>query len=160
MARNRQPEPPIEAQHVQAECFLLCDFARAENRKLYIVGGGWDQIVPQRLPLDHVAYLATKLVLPGELLGEPVVLRIELLDKNGQVLGEPVYESILESGPADLPIEIAERELLRLVVFMGNEVKMTLREPGLFTLRLLVNAQAIAETKFTVTPAHSEFASS
>jgi hypothetical protein len=156
MARKKQAKTSDEAQRTRAECFLLCDYARAENGKLYIVGGGWDHIVPRKLPRDYSAYLATKLVLPGDLLMEPVSVKIELLDWRQQVLGEPVYESTLESERLALLREISERNRLVASLVMGTEAKMTLREPGQFTLRLLVNNETIATTGFTVGLAQSQ----
>jgi hypothetical protein len=132
----------------------LCDYARAENGKLYIVGGGWDEIVPQRLPLEYETYLAIKLVLSCEVIADPstVIVRVELLDANDRVLGDPVFETALEGGPIDLPEELERQGRLMVSLFMGNEAKMTLTEPGLFTLRLFVNDDAIATTTFRVTP--------
>jgi hypothetical protein len=138
------PEPP------HAECFLLCDFARAENQKLYIIGGGWDQILPRQLPVDYVAYLATKLIVPGDLLSGAIDVRIELRDKDGELLGGPVYESTMESVPSPLPGQIESQSRLRLVVFMGTEVRMNLKQPGAYTLALVLNDRTVAETSFSV----------
>jgi hypothetical protein len=84
----------------------LCDYARAENGKLYIVGGGWDEIVPQRLPLEYETYLAIKLVLLWEVIAEPTtaIVRVELLDANDRVLGVPVFETTVEGSPIDLDL--------------------------------------------------------
>jgi hypothetical protein len=143
----------------RTECFMLCDYARAENGKLYIVGGGWDQIAPRRLPLDYQAYLAVKVVLQWEIPADPVsiVVRAELLDQNDRVLGEPVFVTTLEGGPLEdappyLPEEFEGQGRLVMALFLANEAKMTLTEPGRFTLRLLVNDEPIATTEFTVTP--------
>ena len=154
MARKKQTKLLDDDRRARAECFILCDYARAENGKLYIIGGGWDEIVPQRLPLEFETYLAIKLVLFWEVAAGPTstIIRAELLDANDRVLGVPVFETTVEGSPVDLPEELARQGQPMVALFMGNEAKMTLTEPGLFTLRLFVNDEAIATTTFRVAP--------
>jgi hypothetical protein len=154
MARKKETKVLDDDRYARAECFILCDYARAENGKLYIVGGGWDEIVPQRLPLEYETYLAIKLVLFWEVITHPstALVRAELLDANDRVLGDPVFETTVAGGPIDLPEELERQGRLMVSLFMGNEAKMTLTEPGLFTLRLFVNDEAIATTTFRVAP--------
>jgi hypothetical protein len=154
MARKKETQMLNDDRRARAECFILCDYARAENGKLYIVGGGWDEIVPQHLPLEYETYLAIKLVLFWEVIAAPdsAIVRAELFDANDRVLGDPVFETTVEGGPIDLPEELERQGSLMVSLFMGNEAKMTLTEPGLFTLRLFVNDEAIATTTFRVAP--------
>jgi hypothetical protein len=154
MARKKQTKLLDDDRRARAECFILCDYARAENGKLYIVGGGWDEIVPQRLPLEFETYLAIKLVLFWEVVAGPTTttIRAELLDANDRVLGDPVFETTVQGAPVDLPEELEKQGNLMVALFMGNEAKMTLTEPGLFTLLLFVNDDAIATTTFRVAP--------
>jgi hypothetical protein len=154
MAGKTQTKLLDDDRRARAECFILCDYARAENGKLYIIGGGWDEIVPQRLPLEFETYLAIKLVLFWEVVAGPTatIIRAELLDANDRVLGDPVFETTVEGSPVDLPEELERQGRLMVALFMGNEAKMTLSEPGLFTLRLFVNDEAIATTTFRVSP--------
>jgi hypothetical protein len=154
MARKKQTKQFNDDRRARAECFILCDYARAENGKLYIVGGGWDEIVPQRLPLEFETYLAIKIVLSWEVVAGPTatIVRAELLDANDRVLGDPVFETTVEGSPVDLPEELERRGRQMVALFMGNEAKMTLTEPGLFTLRLFVDDEAIATTTFRVAP--------
>jgi hypothetical protein len=153
MARKKQTTL-LDDRRARAECFILCDYARAENGKLYIIGGGWDEIVPQRLPLEFETYLAIKLVLFWEVVAGPTppIVRAELLDANDRVLGDPVFESTVEGTPVDLSKELERQGQLMVALFMGNEAKMTLTEPGLFNLRLFVDDEAIATTTFRVAP--------
>ena len=142
-------EPRREDRQAWTECFLLCDYARAEHGKLYIVGGGWDEIVPHRLPFDYKAYLGIKLVIRWELIVAQALVRVELLDQDGNLLGEPVAETRLEDPPIDVPAEVAELTPFA-TLFMGSEVNMTLTAPGVFTLRLSVNELEVASLRFRV----------
>lgn len=150
MVQFKESRSPDDVQQAHVECFLLCDYARAENGKLHIVGGGWDRIIAQHLPLSYGAYLATKLVLPGELLEDPVRVRVDLLDNTGQVLGEPVLENTIESDPGPSSEEFAGKPRLVATLFMGTSIMMELTQPGRFVLRLLVNDEPVASTSFMV----------
>ena len=157
MAGKKQARTLGDNQRARAECFMLCDYARAENGKLYIVGGGWDEIVPQHLPLEYETYLAIKLVLSWDALGDPTttIVRADLLDANDRVLGDPVLETTVEGSPVDPPEDReGQGKPHQVSLFMGNEAKMTLSQPGLFTLRLLVNDESIATTTFRVASPH------
>ncbi len=159
MSRKKQPKSPIDLYRPRAECFLLCDFARAENGKLYIVGGGWGDIVPQQLPLEYESYLAIKIVLPWESIAESVTVRVELLDKSGQILGDPVFEAHLMSERVDLTDSVedaAEQGLLAATLLLATGVKLALSAPGRFILRLLANDEMIAATSFVATPPNAE----
>lgn len=160
MARRKQPkysfDPaklPFDPRKPRAECFLLCDYARSENGKLYIVGGGWNDIVPQQLPLDFGAYLAAKLNVPLDLLGEGASMRIDLLDRSGKVLGDPVFEVKLEAEHFEsiLPTEDSERPVIGVAEFlMATGVQMKIAKTGRFYLRLQVNGETMASTSFVV----------
>jgi hypothetical protein len=148
---RKRIEPRREERQAWTECFLLCDYARAEHGKLYIVGGGWDQIVPHRLPLEYKAYLGIKLVIRWDQIVAPALIRVELLDQDENVLGEPVYEARLEDFDGDAPAELAGLTPY-LTLFMGSEVNMALAAPGSFTLKLRVNELEVASLRFMVVP--------
>ena len=160
MVRRKQPKPsfdpaklPFDPRKPRAECFLLCDYARSENGKLYIVGGGWNDIVPQHLPLDFGAYLAAKLNVPLDLLREGVRIQIDLLDRQGDILGDPVSEVTLnaEQFEAMLPTEAADRPVIGVADFlMATGVQMKIAKTGRFYLRLQVNGETMAGTSFVV----------
>src|SRR5690606_38700267 len=119
-----------------------CDYARSENGKLYIVGGGWDRIVPQQLPLDYEAYLAIKLTVPWQSLIDSPAIRVELLDKNGQVLGDPVFAIAMQVNPEQVhqpagPEDPSGIEVTS--VFLATAITLTLNERGRFILRLVVD---------------------
>jgi hypothetical protein len=160
MARRKQSKPsfgpawlPFDPRKPRTECFLLCDYARSENGKLYIVGGGWNDIVPQQLPFDFDAYLAMKLNVPLDLLREGVRIQIELLDRQGVVLGDPVSEVTLTPEPFEemRPTGAPDRPAIGVLDFlMASGVQMKIAAPGRFYLRLQVNGETLAGTSFVV----------
>lgn len=159
MARKKDPQPAIDSHRPWAECFLLCDFARSENGKLYIVGGGWNHIVAQQFPLEYESYLAIKIDLPWESVAGSATVRVELLDKSGKMLGDPVLEGNIQDeqpdsiGPAE---DAPEQGRLVATLLLATGVRMTLTTPGRFILRLLVNDEMIAATSFVVAPPPAE----
>lgn len=150
MNHHPAPHAAFGDERPRAECFLLCDYARAENQKLYIVGGGWNQILTQQLPADYGAYIASKLIIPGGWLGDSLSITIELRDKDGVRLGDPVYEGTVENSPLPSTAPLEDPLFYRLVIFMGSEVKMILKEIGTYSLCLLLNEVVVAETSFSV----------
>lgn len=150
---DRSETEAVEHSLARAECFLLCDFARAENGKLDILGGGWDEIVPHHFPVSYHPYIAIKLVLPGKLALESVAVRIDLLDEGGEAVGESILDGRLRATPIrDLHLDASD-VLPEAQAFMALATEMTLERPGRFSVRLLVDAQQVGTTRFSVAPA-------
>jgi hypothetical protein len=158
MATDLEKHIPKELARLRAECFLLCDYARSENGKLYIVGGGWDQLVVRELPVEYDAYLAMKIGIPSQGELTPTTIRVELLDSHGAILGEPVLEASLD--PLQPPDDIAgattddkDSAIMMVVLLMAAPVTMRLGQPGSFVLRLVINDEVIVGTTFRVVQA-------
>lgn len=137
---------------VRAECFLLCDYVRVENGKLFILGGGWDQIVPAHLPVPYPFYIAIKLVVPAAVATEPIHLRMDVVDEEGQELGDPPLDARVSFTPkanvASAPETVFPEGQALLPLF----AEVTLFQPGAYTLRLVANGQLVGITRFTVSP--------
>jgi len=70
---------------------LLCDGADAVGGKLYVLGGGWSQIVIPNVPVNMA--LAVKLSVPWDRANEPHAVVARLVDSDGN------------------PVEIADTEV-------------------------------------------------
>jgi hypothetical protein len=149
MARKKRAQPPIDPRKARAECFLLCDFARSENGKLDILGGGWDHIVPRQLPLDYDAYLAIKVQLPWAQIADAAILRVDLMDTDGQILGDPVVDATLRLDAIRAGKD--EEPPYGATILMTTGVKMTLTKPGRYILQLIVNDDVVVANSFVVT---------
>jgi hypothetical protein len=79
---------------------LLCDGADAVGGKLYILGGGWSQILVPNIPVNMA--LAVKLFIPWDRANEPHAVVARLLDSDGEPVelgGEEVKaEAEIETG--------------------------------------------------------------
>ncbi len=135
---------------IRAECFLLCDQAQAENGKLYILGGGWDQLTPQTIPVYHTAAIALKMVMPGRTAMETVAIRIDIFDSEGRPIGEPVVRGNIKGSPVgefpDGSIDLAPDAAIYLAFTVGLDIQ----QAGRYGLRLIANGDVVAETQFTV----------
>jgi uncharacterized protein DUF6941 len=137
--------PPI-----RAECFMLCDYAQAENGKLYILGGGWDQLAPSAIPSQQSASLAIKLVVPGKVALASVAIRIEILDDKGQPLGEPVVQGRIRGIPTGNLSSDSTGIFPDAAIFLAFAIGLDIQQAGRYEVRLMVDAKTIAETWFTV----------
>lgn len=151
MAR-KQDSKKAGASRVRAECFLLCDFAQAENGKLYIMGGGWDEVAPPQFPLSFSPYVALKLVIPGTIALDSVSIRVDFVDQDGQPVGEPALDGRIRARPITELIPDARGLLPEAPALLALSTELTLNLPGIFTLRLLVNDELIATASLRVSP--------
>lgn len=135
--------PPSQ---IRAECFMLCDVARLEHGKLYVLGGGWDRIMPDRLPMPYGFQVAIKLAVPREATTRPIDIRLGIVDELGRDIdASPSGLSIeLEKPTPESPAEVP------IMIPLGMEVTLVL--PGSYRLALTVNGEPIAHTRFRVTP--------
>lgn len=72
---------------------LLCDAADAVGGKLYIIGGGWSQILAPNAPVNMA--LAVKLAVPWDQANERISIQASLLTEDGKPvdLGEGPFSA-------------------------------------------------------------------
>lgn len=78
------PGSPTEVEAVM----LLCDSAQGVGGKLYILGGGWTQVVAQPQG-GLVMGLAVKLAVPWDRANEQIPILIRLLSDQGESVLDP-----------------------------------------------------------------------
>ncbi len=132
---------------VWVECFLLCDYASVENNKMYIVGGGWEQITPAQLPTPFTFSLAIKLVASMESAPMPMGIRIEEVDPVANDPSGVLVGFDLEVGAPPEDIEASQVALM-----VPLTVNVLLNVPGKRVLRLVVNDEPLAFTQFRIMP--------
>lgn len=132
---------------IWAECFLLCDYASVENGKLYIVGGGWEQVTPAQLPTPFAFYIAIKIVVDTELMRAPMRLRIDDVDPDSGQINESVTEIHLDAVPSSAELDAPEFALMLPIA-----VTAMAKVPGKKRFRLVVEDEVIASTQFRILP--------
>ena len=133
--------------NVWAECFLLCDYASVDNNKLYIVGGGWEQITPAQLPTPYTFSLAIKLVATMETVPMSLNLRVEEVDPEVNKATNVLVGYDIEVGAPPEGVEAPQMALMTPLT-----VNVVLNSPGKRILRLVVNDAVLAFTQFRIMP--------
>jgi hypothetical protein len=133
---------------VWSECFMLCDYASVENGKLYIIGGGWEQVTPAELPTPFAFSIAIKIVVDTELMQEPIRLRVDDVDPDSGQINGHVTELQLDGGSL-----AGEPDAREFALMIPLALTATATVPGKKRFRLVVNDEAIAFTQFRILPA-------
>jgi hypothetical protein len=133
----------IPASKVRVESILLCDFAKLENGKFYLLGAGWDRLSPRSLPLEQSIYIALKLVVPVEEATKPLQLSVGFVG-----LHEADHQATVE---LDLePVETVLDSAEEVAILVPMSARVTINEPGSYSCFVRVGKKQIAQTRFVV----------
>lgn len=126
----------IDALHqIQIKVMMPCDSAQAVAGKLYILGGGFDQLNVPTLPFDVRFDLAILLEVPWTSTNDPYHLVIEMADADG----------VAESYRAEAKMETGRPPGVSLgtsfAIPLTLPVAATLEKPGRHILRGLINGK-------------------
>lgn len=128
---------------------MLCDAAESIGGKLYILGGGWSQVLRPNVPTNMS--LAVKLGVPWHAANRRIRLRAELISEDGEPVeigGNPVRaEGEMEVGrPAGLrPGTTLDAPFV--LSFAGLALP-----PGGYVWQLSINDEQRARSSFRVMP--------
>jgi hypothetical protein len=139
--RRKRQGLPLPRSHV--EYLLLADKVEVLNRKLYMMGGGWDNIVPASYERPVSISIACGVVVPWNETDDTHKLTVTLEDADGQQIVPPLSASIktgrhpaLEPGASThLPFAIA--------------VELILPGPGSYTVRASMDDNNESARSFT-----------
>lgn len=128
----------------RVECFMLCDGAEECNGKLFVLGGGWDQLRGRGFPLTHHQLaIAIRLSVPWNDANCPQRFRIESLDEDGNdILPQPLEGTFNVGRPATVGVG----DDLSIVLAI-NMVNLIFPRPGVYVFRLLVEGEELAKTR-------------
>jgi hypothetical protein len=131
---------------------LLCDSAQAVDGKLFVLGGGWNQILDVGTPVSMG--LAIKVTVPWDRTNEPHRLIARLVDADGQEVRIGADDQLVKA-EADFevgrPPGLAPGTSLETVfapTFMG-----LLLEPNAYVWELEIDGEVLARASFRVGPA-------
>lgn len=96
---------PDEPDDFTIPYMLLADAAEALGGKLYILGGGWDRLLLAQLPGRSVKPFAVAIGIkvPYSHTNRKFVLSVELVDADGNRIGEPLSAQLETGRPPGLP---------------------------------------------------------
>ena len=130
---------------------LLCDHAQVAEGKLYVLGGGWNQVPEPNTPIPVA--LAVQIEVPWDATNQKHSLLVRLADDDGQSIE-------VEAEGANLPIQMAGQfevgrppglkqgtPINQLMVFKFGMLPLP---AGGYTFELTINDEVRARTPFRV----------
>jgi hypothetical protein len=79
---------------------LLCDAAETANGKLYVLGGGWSQVLIPDTPLSMA--LAVKMAIPWDQANTRFTVDVRLVNEDGEAVHTPDDEPIGAQGQIEV----------------------------------------------------------
>jgi hypothetical protein len=129
---------------MEADILLLADSAQVVDNKLYLLGGGWRYVRARHLPATHPMAVGIGLLVDWTETNRRHGFRLEVLQHDSD---RPLFamDGEFEQGtPPGLEPGSQQRFLMAL------NVSPALETAGEHEVRLKVDGQAIAATRFTV----------
>lgn len=132
---------------------LLCDAAETANGKLYVLGGGWSQVLLPNTPLSMA--LAVKLAIPWDQANTRFTIEARLVTEDGEPALTPEGEGIRAEGNVEVgrPPGLKPGEALDAPFVLRFTVILP---PGGYVWELLIGPPAdhvAARAAFRVRPA-------
>jgi hypothetical protein len=127
-----------DAQKVRIKTMIAADAAQALNGKLYILGGGFDQLFMPTQPFQHKFDLAVIVDVPWTAANQPYQLVIEQLDSDGNPCGYRA-EAQMETGRPP-----GARHGASFGVPIALPVIANFETPGRYVLRGAINGEESA----------------
>jgi hypothetical protein len=130
---------------------LLCDHAQVAEGKLYVLGGGWNQVPEPDVPIPVA--LAVQIAVPWDATNQKHDLTIRLADDDGQTIeaeGEGTSVPILMAGQFEVgrPPGIKQgTPINQLMVFKFGMLPLP---AGGYTFELAIKEEVLARTPFRV----------
>jgi len=135
---------PDDETAIHTEWILLADYAEVVNGKLYLMGGGWENLtINQPLPVVHQCAIAVAFSVPWNETNQRHEITIEVVDPDGKVLLK--VEGNVEVGrPPGIPLGQAQR--VPLAAQVGLRVEML----GPHQIRTRIHGQESKVVRFNV----------
>lgn len=128
---------------IETEWIILADYVEVINGKLYMTGGGWNNITLQQMPVEHGFGVAVAFAIPWASCNELHPIKIEILDPDAVVL--LTVEGEVEVGrPPGLPTGSAQRVPL---AFNG---RTRIEKLGTYVIKTYVHGRLSKDARFNV----------
>ncbi len=135
---------------MRVEWIIMADSAEVVNRKLYLMGGGWDRlIVHQPFPAQQLISIAVSFAVGWEETNIPHPMEIQINDEEGKQLAR--MEGKIEAGR---PTGISPGQGQR--VQLAFKLPLRFEKEGNFTVTAMINDEIAAETHFAIARGRSQ----
>lgn len=128
------------------DCFLIADSAQIADGKLFILGGGWERLTVQSLPVTRSMDLATRVIVPWTETNQPLTFELQLVTEDGEgLLNSPATPSVTVGRPAHL--REGSDQSVPLVLKVNG---VSLKAAGRYAFILSFGGEEVARTAFEV----------
>ena len=131
---------------MEIDFVILADAAQVADGKLYLLGGGWDQIAVQGLPAMHMTGVAVGVLVPWSETNTTRILTLTIEDEDGAIVLPPVTVRVEVGRPPGLPAGAEQR-----VMFAFN-AQLALPRLGGYVVSVVLEDGTRRRLRFGVVP--------
>jgi Family of unknown function (DUF6941) len=130
----------------RVDCFLLADAAQVVDGKLYVLGGGWERLTVQQVPVTRSFEIATRIIVAWTETNRPLTFSLQLATEDGEVLLDPAATPTVTVGR---PVHLREGsdQAVPLVLKIAG---VSLKQAGRYAFTLGYDGEEVARTAFEV----------
>jgi hypothetical protein len=130
---------------METEWIVLADYAEVINNKLYTMGGGWETLTANALPVHHQVGVAVAFSVPWNETNQQHDIEIDIADMDGGSLGK-ISGQIEVGRPPGIPLGQAQR------VQMAVNFGLSFDRIGTYVVITRVEDQESKRITFRVVP--------
>lgn len=134
--RAKQPLPQAEIDFV-----VLADSAQVVQQKLYLLGGGWNQLSAGAYPANHPMAIAVGVLVPWALTDETHAITVDMVDEDGNPIAQTITAELKVGRPPNLKRGSTQRAMFSIQGIIG------IPRAGSYTVRARVG-EAVRSTSF------------
>jgi hypothetical protein len=128
---------------MEADYLILADGAHVANDKLYVLGGGWINVLAPQFPVNHSMAIAIGILVDWMETNRQHAFRVELRQEDAQNRVIAQAEGTFEQGrPAGMPAGSTQR------IQMALPLTVRLDAPGEYVVRLLLDGHEVKKAAF------------
>ena len=130
----------------RVDCFLTADAAQVAEGKLYVLGGGWERLTVQQVPVTRTVELATRIIVAWTETNRPLQFALQLVTEDGEALLNPAATPSVTVGR---PVHLREGsdQAVPLVLKVNG---VALKQAGRYAFTLSYEGEELARTAFEV----------
>jgi hypothetical protein len=133
----------LASANIETEWIILADYAEVINGKVYMTGGGWNNLTLQQLPAEHAFGVAVAFSIPWEACNERHPIKILIVGPDGEQLAN--VEGEVEVGrPPGILVGSAQR------VPLAFNARAEFAALGTFVIKTYVHDELSKEARFNV----------
>lgn len=129
------------------EFLILADHVEAVHGKLYMMGGGWENIAVHDFEDPVTLEIAVSVQIPWNATNRPHTVSVSVQTVDGETLGA-ADGNIVAGRPANIEHGASQRTMLAM------KMPVNLPEPGTYVILATVNEEAGERVTFRALPAH------